>query len=116
MKTILKYKKKKISFETHKCNWFEKIIGLMFSKKEDAKTLIFEFETSSKRAIHSFFVFFPFLAIWRNSRRQIIKIQVIKPWKFSVKPRKNFKELIEIPINKKNSKVVKFLVGNAKDL
>ena len=51
-------------------------------------------------AIHSFFVFFPFLAIWLDDKDKIIDSKVIKPFRFSILPSKKFVKLIEIPINK----------------
>lgn len=79
-------------------NIFSQAKGLMFSKKN--KILLFIFKIKSKRAIHSFFVRKPFLAIWMNNG-VVVDIKIIKPWKISVKPKEKFDILLEIPVDNK---------------
>ena len=111
MKISLKLKGKKIPLEVKKCGLFGKFRGLMFRQQESAPALMFELSTPCRISIHSIFVFFDFIAIWINSEGKIIDVQLISPWKFSVKPKRDFVRLIEIPVNSKYSKVVNFLDG-----
>ncbi|MFH1365099.1 MAG: hypothetical protein ABIH28_00755, partial [archaeon] len=57
-------KNKKINIEVVRCNFFQMFRGLMFTRKEKARVLLFDFKKPVKIAIHSYFVFFPFLAVW----------------------------------------------------
>jgi uncharacterized membrane protein (UPF0127 family) len=88
-----------------KCNSFQKIIGLMF-KTRNTDALLFEFSKPTKMAIHSFFVFFPFYAVWFDENNKIIEIKKVKPFTLNVKPKKPYKKLIEIPINNKHEKII----------
>lgn len=107
-----KYKNKRVKINLKVCEGFEKIIGLMFTRKEKARALLFEFPHLTKIPIHSFFVFFPFIAIWLDDKNKIVEIKIIKPFKFAVLPKKQFNQLIEVPINGNYSKIVKLLVGD----
>ncbi|MBS3094996.1 DUF192 domain-containing protein [Candidatus Pacearchaeota archaeon] len=108
---FLKFRNKKIKVNAREVSFFGKIIGLMFSRREKAKNLLFKFSKSVNTPIHSWFVFYPFLAIWLDKKNKIIEYKKVKPFSFSIKPRREFKKLIEIPINKRNAKVVKTLDG-----
>lgn len=112
-KITLKYKNKKIEIEAKKCNLFQKAIGLMF-KSKNTHALLFEFNNPSKELLHSFFVFFPFLAIWLNEKNQILEIQKISPFRPHISIKKPFSKIIEIPLNKKYQKQIKILVGEQK--
>ena len=79
----------------------------MFSSRKNARALLFNFKKPVKLAIHSFFVFYPFLAIWLDNKNKAVKISVVKPFTLFVKPKKSFLKLIEIPINEKYKKIVK---------
>lgn len=72
-------------------------IGLMFNKKSKAKPLLFAFN-SSNQSIHSLFVNFPFYAVWMDKNFNILEIKKVKPWKFSIKCRREFDYLLEIPL------------------
>ncbi len=91
----------------------------MFTRREKAKTLLFEFKTPTKISIHSLFVFFPFLAIWLDSDGKVVEKRIVNPWNFHIKPKKDFVKLVELPLNKKYSVIFKkldFLVENSKHL
>lgn len=110
MRFNFKYKNKKIGIDVKKCNSFEKFIGLMFTKKNKAKALLFDFEKSTRISIHSCFVFFDFFAIWFDeNNNNIIEIQKVKPWRLIIKPKKPYSKLIEIPINEEYNEIVKLL-------
>jgi uncharacterized membrane protein (UPF0127 family) len=109
MKINFNYKNKKFSLEVKKCNLFEAIRGLMFRRRESAPALLlFDFKKPKKMKIHSCFVFFPFVALWLDDKNNVIEIRTVKPWKFYVLPEKKFRRLIEIPVNKKYSKLLDF--------
>ena len=74
----------------------ERVFGLMFRTRK-TKPLLFEFEKDVMLGIHSFFIFFPFTAVWLDKNNKIIEQRVIKPFTFTVKPKKPFRKLIEIP-------------------
>lgn len=85
-----------------KVNWFGKVVGLMFCRRERADSLLFEFKRLTKMKIHSHFVFFPFLAIWLDKDDEILALKEVKPFKINVGIRKSYSKLLEIPINNKN--------------
>jgi len=109
---VIHYKGKKLRLKLKICGRIEKIIGLMFSKKERASALLFEFNKSVRLAIHSWFVFYPFLVIWLDDENQIIEKKIIKPFTVAVRPKEKFFRLIEIPINSTYEKIIKLLVGD----
>ncbi|MBL7148371.1 MAG: DUF192 domain-containing protein [Nanoarchaeota archaeon] len=89
-----------------KVNEFGKVIGLMFSRREKADSLLFEFKKPTKMKIHSCFVFFDFLAIWLDNKGKIISSEIVKPFRLGVGIKEPFYKLLEIPINKKNKRVI----------
>jgi len=95
------YEGKRRKIEVYKVpKWFEGI-GLMFSRRKKAKILLFEFKKPVKMAIHSYFVFFPFLAIWLDSKNKVLDLKIVKPFKIGVLPSEKFTRLIEIPLSVK---------------
>jgi len=113
MNLTLNYKKRKISLEVEKCKW--KFLGLMFSRRENAKALLFYFKKPVRIPIHSFFC--PeFLAVWLDNKNEVLEVKKIKPWRFCVLPKKSFVKLIEIPVNKKYYNILVSLDEGAKSL
>ena len=106
---------KKINITVKKLNFLGRFSGLMF-KSEKIRNLLFDFYYPRKWAIHSYFVFFDFLAVWLDEKNRVMETRIVKPWTFSVKPEKKFKKLIEIPCNSRNTKIIGFLVGKKKHL
>jgi len=102
MKIAIKKRDKKIDLKVEKAN---KLKGLMFRRNNQA--ILFEFNKPTRQAIHSFFCK-PFLAVWLDKDEEILETKIIKTWKFSIKPRKKFSKLIEIPLS--NYKIVNFIV------
>jgi uncharacterized membrane protein (UPF0127 family) len=111
-KILLSYKDKKFEINLKFCNWFEKFSGLMFTQREKAKALLFDFKKPKKIAIHSCFVFFPFIALWLDDKNRIVNLKLVRPFTFFIFPKKHFSKLIEIPFNKRYQKIVKLLVGD----
>ena len=97
---------KKIEINAEKVNPFSSF-GLMFKTKW-TNNLLFDFKKMGKWAISSFFVFFPFLAIWLDEKNNVIEWKIVKPFTFSITPRQKFAKLVEIPINDGN----KMLISN----
>jgi len=104
----LNYKNKKINLEVHICKW--KFLGLMFARREKAKALLFDFKRLRRISIHSWLVFFDFVAVWLDDKNKIIEVRVVKPFSFSICPKKSFSKLVEIPVNKRYRRQVKLLV------
>jgi uncharacterized membrane protein (UPF0127 family) len=102
------YKKRRISIEVKKKSIFGKFIGLMFSRRKNAQALLFEFNNNSNISLHSLFVFFPFLALFIDDKNKIVEIINCKPFQFSIKSKKKFSKIIEIPFNEKYNKILKF--------
>lgn len=109
----IKLKNKKIELKVKKVSELGKFIGLMF-KTRNTENLFFEFKRQNKPAIHSFFVFFTFLAIWLDERGNVAEFEIVKPFTFSLSPRCSARKLIEIPINEKNKEIVQLFVGKRK--
>ncbi|MEA3399457.1 MAG: hypothetical protein U9R00_03040 [Patescibacteria group bacterium] len=110
MKILFNYKKKKISLEVRKIPKIFEGIGLMFSSK-NTKPVLFSFKKSIKLKIHSYFVFYKFLALWFDEDMKLIDKKIIKPFQLGISPSRKFKYLVEIPFNSNSDEVLKFLVG-----
>lgn len=110
MKKIRKIKIKGKIIEAEVCDdVFSRARGLMFRRK--SKPLLFIFNEPARQSIHSFFC--PtFKAIWIN-KNKIIDEKIIKPFSLSVKPKRSFTHLVEIPL-KDNNKKTRFFVDNRK--
>ena len=88
------YKKRVLNIDNlKKLGYFGKFSGLMF-KSSNTKNLLFEFNDLTRISIHSFFVFFDFLAIWLDKDDNIIDFKIVKPFLPMIKPDKRFKKLI----------------------
>lgn len=113
----LENKDKTLSLDVKPCNWFEKFSGLMFTRREKARALLL---MDSRRPIvwriHSFFVFFSFVAVWLDDKNKIIDSGIVNPFTLSIKSKRPFYKLIEVPINKRYKRVLGFLVEDTKDL
>jgi uncharacterized membrane protein (UPF0127 family) len=86
--------------DVKECNWFNKIVGLMFSRRQTANALLFSFKKKTKMSIHSFFVFFPFLAVWLDDKNKVMEIKKVRPFIPKVSSTNSYFKLLEIPINK----------------
>jgi hypothetical protein len=99
--------------DVEKMTGIMKGIGLTFKNAEEANALLFEFSSDSRKGITSLFCP-PFLAIWLNKDNKVLEYKVVSPGKFIVKPQKNFRKLIEVPLNNKYSRVVEFILDKGK--
>jgi len=103
---------KRIDVSAKKVGSFGKIRGLIFSRGFD--NLLFEFDKDVKIGIHSWFVFFPFLAVWLDSKDSVVDVKVVRPFSSYISPKKYFRKLLEIPMSETNEKLVKLLVDKGK--
>lgn len=110
---IIHYDNKKISVTVRKVSSLGEVTGLMFRKKK-TENLFFSFDKKTSIKIHSFFVFFNFLAIWLDTKNKVIDFKIIKPFTIAVKPKEPFRKLIELPINTKNRETLHFFVDKGK--
>lgn len=78
----------------------------MFSNRDRAKVLLFEFNCPNRMGIHSYFVFFDFLAVWVDSDDKVVQVDYVKPWTIFLRPNKRYVRLIEIPVNDKNGELI----------
>ncbi|MFH1501346.1 MAG: DUF192 domain-containing protein [archaeon] len=109
MKAKIRFKGKEILIEDiRKCSFFWRFKGLMFTNPRDAQALLFEFNKKGRQAIHSYFVRFPFIAIWLDEEGKIMEYKVISSRNLSIKPEKEFAKLIEVPITSKYQAVFDF--------
>ena len=106
---ILNYKGKKINLELKQVGFFGEAIGLMFCRREKSKALLFSFKKPIDFTIHSFFVFFEFIAIWLDEKGKVLEIKKIKPWRVGIKSKLKFTKVIEIPINGRYKNIVRLL-------
>ena len=104
---------KGIDIGAKKLGSFGKVRGLMFLSRQTGN-LLFEFDKDVKIGIHSWFVFFPFLAVWLDSKDSVVDTRVVRPFSFYISPKKSFRKLLEIPMSETNEKLVKLLVGKGK--
>ncbi len=111
-KLIIGYKKKRIKLVVEDCNLWKKFSGLMFSRREKAGILLFSFKRKQKIAIHSFFVFYPFIAVWLDKKKKVVDVKIVKPFTACVYPEKKAISLVEIPINKANKKIARYLASD----
>ncbi len=115
MKFCFNYRKKEFCIDVNKCEGAKQGIGLMF-KSRNTHALLFGFKEPFQRAIHSYFVFFAFVAIWLGEKNNVVEIKLVRPFTFMCRPEKTFVKLVEIPLNHKYNKEVQLLVGNQKGL
>lgn len=117
MKSTISLNSKKIKIQNlKKLSELGKIRGLMFRRREKANALLFEFKKPTRIKLHSWFVFFPFFAIWLDNQGRIIKKRIVHPWEAFIGPEKPFSKLIEIPINGFYRREIAKLSGSQKDL
>jgi len=83
--------------------------GLMFRRKIERPLLfILPAESSELNSIHSFFVFFPFDAVFLNSKGVVVDIKEnIRPFTFKITPKKPAKYIIEMRVGEARRRTIK---------
>lgn len=109
-KLSVAYKKNNLKIYAKEVSGIGKYTGLMF-KNSRTDNLIFDFSKYDKPAIHSFFVFFPFLALWIDKKNNLLEWSLVKPFTFYISPKFKPEKLIELPLNKRNKKLFDYIVG-----
>lgn len=103
--------KKVLISEVKKVSRFGKGFGLMFHRREKARSLLFEFRRPVDFHLTSLFVFFPFVVIWMDENEKVLDVKIVKPWKLTVfSTVKRYSKILEIPMNKFYSSQVKNIV------
>lgn len=102
-KIIIGFNRSKIVINVRELSNWQMYFGLMFKQSESDNLL---FNKKGFWGIHSFFVFFPFLAVWLDEKKRVLEWRIIKPFTFFVRPRRKFSKLIEIPFNKRNKQIL----------
>ncbi|HIH42502.1 TPA: DUF192 domain-containing protein [Candidatus Woesearchaeota archaeon] len=82
---------------------FSQGLGLMFSRKNNSKALVFELKKPKKVPLHMWFVFYPIDVLYLNEddegKKRIVEIKEnFKPFRFYF-PKKKAKYVIELPAN-----------------
>ena len=113
MRIVVDNNDKKIRISVKKTNLLTRFTGLMF-KPRRTSNLLFYFDKERRWSIHSFFVFFDFLALWLDKSNNVIEWRIVSPFRFFVVPAKPFRKLVEIPINRRNKDLIDFFVGKRK--
>ena len=101
----INYKGKSFEINVKKVGTIGKVTGLMFRLRE-TDNLLFDFRKNGRQAIHSYFVFFPFLAVWLDEKNNVLEYKMVKPFTFHVMPKHKFAKLIEIPVNNRNKNLI----------
>jgi len=104
----IKSKGKKIKVRVKRAG----LLGLMF-KSENTHNLFFSFKRDIGLSITSYFVFFPFLVIWLDKNKKVIEYEMVRPFTLSVRCRKKFRSFVEIPVNERNLRLIRFFVGKS---
>lgn len=101
MNIAVRHGNRKFECETAK-TFFEKMNGLMFSGK---KNILFMLEREKIFGIHSFFVFFPFDAVYLDSKKKVVDVvRQIAPFTHYLENKTPAKYLLELT-EKNNVKV-----------
>jgi uncharacterized membrane protein (UPF0127 family) len=103
------FRGKEIEVPVREVQGFGSVRGLMFRSLSRAGPLAFRFGRPARMAIHSLFVRFWFVAIWLDSEGRVMEWRLVRPWLLTVKPRKKYWTLVEVPLSKKYAFVVDFL-------
>lgn len=106
-KISVKFEGKTRRFEVETASEFGKATGLMF-RISTTSPLLFGFKNKTNLAIHSFFVFFPFLAVWLDKEFNVTEMKKVNPFSFHIKPKEKYFYLLEIPFNLKYRKTLEF--------
>ena len=108
----IKLKNKEVEIPVKQLSILGKFKGLMFSRREKAEILLFEFYKPTKNTFHSLFCFFPFYILWIDQENNVLEVKKCKLWRLKIVPSprvKSYSKVIEIPINKKNESILKII-------
>lgn len=103
----IKLKNKPIEIKVKEVKGLGIVRGLMFRSRDKAPALLFNL----KAPLHSFFVFFDFLVLWLDDEDEIVDFKIVSPWRVNINSKKNYFKIVEIPISRRYSGEVEFVVG-----
>lgn len=107
---LIFHNKRSILFAVKQVSSLGKILGLMFHPKS-TQNLLFAFSEDSETEFHSLFVFFPFLMLWLDEKKNVIEWRIVEPFSTAIRAGKKFRYVVEIPCNEHNAAVCKLFVG-----
>lgn len=105
-----RFKRRSFSVPVVRVGFFRRGLGLMCRTRETSN-LLFAFRRPCRVAITAWLVFFPFLAVWCDSKGRVVDSRRITPFTLSVRPRVSASYLLELPLNRRNSRITRFIVG-----
>ncbi len=110
----LSHKGKNISVPVKKTGFFRKGLGLTFRTK-NTDNLLFDFGkyVTWQGTLTSFFVFFPFLALWLDKNNKVVDFRIVKPFIFSIKQNRKFYKIVEIPLNNRNLSIIRKFIASS---
>lgn len=106
---------KSVSIRAREVGFLRKGVGLMF-RTSSTENLFFSFRRKTKRAFTGLFVFFPFLILWLDERYKVVDVALVRPFTRTIYPQKPYRNVIELPLNKKNSDLIRFFRRRGKHL
>lgn len=109
----VRYRGRKKKIAAKRTGFFRKGFGLMF-RSVNTKNLVFVFDKGSCQPFTSLFVFFPFVLLWLDKDDKVIGKEIVMPFKTVINPPGRYYRVVEIPMNRKNRKIVEFFVGKQK--
>ena len=74
----------------------QKYLGLMFKSRE-VLPVLFEFKEDRLINIHSWFVYFPFRALWLDENNKVLDEKIVFPFT-TYNPEQMARKLLEIPL------------------
>jgi len=84
-------------------NFFAKLKGLMFERKERfnyALIMVLKNETRIGASIHMLFVFFPIAVFFLDAKKRIVDKTLLKPFSLNYTPKRACKYIVELPANR----------------
>ena len=108
---LVRYNGKKINVPAKKVSLFS--TGLILRTKNTGN-IVFENLHGRDFALTSWFVFFPFLALWLDKRKKVVDFRIVNPFEAKIISKKSFSSILEIPLNKRNTKIIESFVGKEK--
>lgn len=101
------YKKRIFEVESKEVSVFSS--GLTF-RTRNTKNFHWDFREDVCHAFTSFFVFFDFVILWLDKDNNVLGYELVKPFRAIVKPKFKFRKVLELPVNERNKKILKFFV------
>tara|TARA_Y100000034_G_scaffold20974_2_gene24076 strand:+ start:1433 stop:1780 length:348 start_codon:yes stop_codon:yes gene_type:complete len=115
MEEVVEYGDKSIEIEVKETGFLRRGLGLMFRTKS-TRNLLFDFSKDTLTPLTALFVFFPFLVLWLDNNNKVIDTRLVRPFEVHINTKKEFRKIIEIPINGKNGDILEFFDDKFKNI